>query len=396
MKKQVKKWLAVLACIMLTAVLFSGCSGSSSNNNDDSGDQVLIIGGIGPLSGEYANYGLSVRGGAQIAVDEINAAGGVNGIKLELKFEDSKGDSAEAVTAYGKLMDDGMKVSLGGVFSGPCIAVTEEANAQEDGILMITPSGSAKECTQYYNNFRVCFNDPQQGTVAATYIKKNLGKTKVAILYESSNAYSAGIVEKFEQQSPAEGIEIVTKQAFTDQSNVDFGAQLLAIKNSGAELIFLPIYAQEAANILRQAKDAGITIPFFGCDGLDGVVGKLGDDAALAEGVMLLTPFVADATDAKTQAFVSTYKAKNNGAVPDQFAADGYDAIYAIKAALEKANVTDVNSLTAKTLGEKLIPVMTQITVEGVTGTMTWTADGETSKEAKGMKIQNGVYVALD
>lgn len=384
---KMKKFFCVVLTLAMFSSLFAGC-GSQKSSSDE---QTLVIGGSGPLTGDYATYGISVKQGAELAVKEINEAGGVNGIKLEVKYEDDQADPTAAVNAYATLMDEGMKVSLGGVTSGACIAVAEEAH--KDGILMLTPSGSQKECTQYDNAFRVCFTDPDQGTYAADFIKDNNVGEKVAIIYDKSNDYSAGVTSNFLKEAEVKGLSVVTTQAFTDQSKTDFTVQLQAVKDSGADLVFLPIYAQEAAYILTQAQKMGLEVTFFGCDGLDGILEKIGsDNLSATEGVMLLTPFAADASDEKTQSFVSAYK-EAYGSTPDQFAADGYDAIYVIAAALKESGVTDIN---AKDLNEKLIDAMTKITVDGVTGSMTWNADGEPSKSATAVMIVNGAYVAYN
>lgn len=353
----------------------------------------IKIGGVGPTTGGAASYGTSVKNGASLAVKEINDAGGVNGLKLELSFEDDENDPEKAVNAYNKLKDSGMQILMGTVTSTPCKAVKD--NAHDDNMFLLTPSGSAVECTKYDNAFRICFNDPDQGTASARYIKENSLATKVAAVYDSSDVYSSGIYEKFAAECKAEGIEVVESQAFTSDNKSDFSVALQKIKDSGAELVFLPIYYQEAALILKQADTAGLDVKFFGCDGLDGVISQLKDDAALANGVMLLTPFAADAKDDKTVKFTAAYKAAYNDETPDQFAADGYDAVYTIKAALEKANVTDAN-ISASDLCNKLKAVMTEITVDGVTGSMTWNAEGEPTKEPKAMYIQDGAYKAMD
>ncbi len=349
----------------------------------------LVIGGTGPLTGDYATYGLSARNGAMIAMDEINAAGGVNGIQFDVKYEDDQASAELAVNGYSTLIDEGMQVSLGAVTSGACIALAEES--QYDGLLVLTPSASAKEVTKYDNVFRVCFTDPDQGVYAADFIASNAIATKVAIIYDKSNDYSVGIHDNFVAEAANVGIEVVTDQAFTDQSNTDFSVQLQAVADSGAELVFLPIYAQEAAYILTQAKSAALDVTFFGCDGLDGVLTKIGEEnEAACEGVMLLTPFAADAQDEKTVAFVAKYQ-ELYGTTPDQFAADGYDAVYAIKAALEQAGITD---LSDSDFNAKMIEAMTQITLNGLTGTMTWSADGEPTKTATAVVIKDGAYVA--
>lgn len=387
-----KKFIGLFLVTAMTVACLAGCGNTGSNTSSNSSadaEQTLVIGGSGPLTGDYATYGISVKQGAELAAEEINANGGVNGIKFEVKMEDDQADPAMAVNAYATLYDEGMKVSLGAVTSGACIAASEEAN--KDGMLMITPSGSQKECTKYDNAFRVCFTDPDQGVYSAKFIKDNDLSNNVAILYDKSNDYSAGITDMFEKTASEIGLNIATKQAFTDQSNTDFSVQLQAIKSSGADLLFLPIYAQEAAYVLTQAQKAGLDVTFFGCDGLDGIIKKIGEENVSAtDGVLLLTPFAADSTDPVAAAFSKAYQDKYSE-VPDQFAADGYDAIYTIKAAIEKAGITD---LEMDGFNEAMIAAMTQIEVTGATGTMTWSADGEPTKTANAVVIKDGAYVA--
>lgn len=387
--KQMKKLFCLFLAVAMLTAFFAGCSNDSGNKND--GNKKLVIGGVGPLTGDYANYGTSVRNGAQIAVDEINAAGGVNGFELVLNYQDTQSKTETAAPAYGKLIDDGMKVCLGGVLSGENGTVVAEAAA--DGILVLSPSASSKAAIEGNDAaFRVCYNDPDQGVLPANYIADNKLAEKVAVFYQNDNDYSIGLFDSFKAQCAVKGIEIVTEQAFTAASATDFSAQINNIKNSGATLVFLPIYAAEAARFMEQAKNANLNMSYFGCDGLDGILTKI-SDVALAEGLMVLTPYSADDPDPLVQKFVSSYKAKFS-TTPDQFAADGYDAVYAISAALQKAGVTPEN-INDKDTNSKLVAAMTQIEVTGVTGVMTWRADGETNKPAKVMVIRNGSYVAF-
>ncbi len=378
----------VLACTMAVSLLAACGSDTAGTNGKE-----LIIGASGPLTGNTASYGQAVQKGAQLAVDEINAAGGVNGITLKLDFQDDENNAQKANNAYNIVKDNGAKVFMGTVTSGPCVSVVELA--QEDNMFMITPSGTAVDCIKYDNAFRACFNDPMQGTASAEYIAtKQLG-SKIGIIYDSSDVYSSGIFQAFKAEAANRGLEIVSEQAFTSSNNTDFSVALQKIKESNADLVFLPIYYKEASSILQQARDAGLSVKWFGCDGLDGVIGQLQDDAALAEGVMLLTPYAADSKEEKSAKFTQAYKDKYNDETPIQFAADAYDAIYAIKAAIEKAGIEDV-SMSISDLCDQLKVAMTEITLEGVTGTITWSADGEPSKEPKGMVIQNGGYTAMD
>lgn len=387
-----KKFLALfLAAAMLVSTM-TACSSAPATEGGEGTEteKVLLIGGTGPLTGDYATYGTSVKQGAELAAKEINAAGGVNGWTVVARVEDDQADGAQAVQAYATLFDDGMDVTLGGTTSGACIAMTEEA--VKDGMLLLTPSGSQLECTQYDNCFRVCFEDSAQGLYAANFIKDNAVGEKVAIIYDKSNDYSNGLRNSFVATAAENGLNVVTEQAFTDQSNTDFSVQLQAVKDSGADLLFLPIYAQEAAYIITQADKVGLDVTFFGCDGLDGILEKIGaDNVALTEGVMLLTPFAADSETEPTKSFTAAFKA-DYGYTPDQFAADAYDAVYAIVEAMKHA---DTNPDDPE-FNEKMIKAMTEITVVGTTGTMQWTPEGEPDKNATAVVIVDGVYVSYD
>ena len=391
-----KKIVSLLLVGMLSIGCLTGCGEKvSDSGNDkqsaDSGELVFKIGGSGPLTGGAAAYGDAVNKGAQIAVDEINAAGGINGVKIEWKMEDDEHDAEKGVNAYNSLKDWGMQIFMGTVTSGPCIAV--EAEASNDNMFLLTPSGTAVDCISGSNAFRLCFSDPAQGTKSAEYIGKNKIASKVAIIFDSSDPYSAGICESFKAEASKQGIDVVASEAFTADSKTDFKVQLQKAKDSGAELLFLPIYYQEASLILSQANDMGYSPKIFGCDGLDGILGVENFDVKLAEGVMLLTPFAADAQDDLTKKFVTTYAEKFNGEVPIQFAADAYDAIYAIKAAIEKSGATA--DMSASELCDKMSAAMTEITLTGLTGTITWDASGEPNKEPKAVVIENGAYKAM-
>lgn len=388
-----KKAISLTLAAVLAAGCFAGCGSNGGSNQEESNgtSDTLVIGGIGPLTGAAATYGKAVKNGAQLAVDEINAAGGVNGIKLELDFQDDEHDAEKAVNAYNTLRDK-IKLLVGTVTSSPCAAVASKTAA--DNMFMLTPSGSSVECIKNDNAFRICFSDPEQGTKSAQYISENNIASKVAVIYNSSDVYSQGIYETFAAEAAERNLEIADAEAFTKDSATDFTVQLQKIKESGAELIFLPIYYQEAALILTQANKLGIEAKFFGCDGLDGVIDQLGADVALADGVMLLTPFAADAQDEKTVAFTTAYQAAYNDEIPNQFAADAYDAIYTVKAAMEKAAITDTG-ISVSDLCEALKKAMLEITVEGVTGTMTWDETGAPKKDPKAMVIENGAYKAM-
>ena len=353
-------------------------------------DATFKIGGIGPVTGAAAIYGQAVKNATELAINEVNEDGGINGYQVEFKFEDDENDAEKSLNAYNALKDWGMNILVGTVTSTPCVAVANETAA--DNMFQLTPSGSATECVANPNVFRVCFSDPNQGTAAAQYIGEHKLATKVAIIYDSSDVYSSGITQNFTAEAANQGIEIVSSEAFTADNNKDFSVQLQKAKDGGAELVFLPIYYTEASLILTEANSTGYKPIFFGCDGLDGIFGVKNFNKELAEGVMLLTPFSADATDEKTVSFVKTYKELYND-VPNQFAADAYDGVYVLKAAIEKAglkpdaSVADVN--------EALKKAITEITVDGLTGAgMKWEASGEVSKAPRAVVIKDGTYVS--
>ncbi len=347
---------------------------------------VIKLGVMGPLTGPAAAYGVAVVNGADLAVKEINAAGGINGIQIELNAQDDEHDPEKAVNAYNTLKDWGMQMLVGATTSKPCIAVAAESEA--DNLFQITPSGSAVECAAADNVFRVCFSDPAQGTASAQYIGENKLATKIGIIYDSSTEYSAGIRESFVAEAANQGLEIVADEAFTADTNTDFSVQLDKVKEAGAELLFLPIYYQEASVILKQASDKEFAPIIFGVDGMDGILSVKNFDPSLAEDVMLLTPF--SATEEGSKQFTADYVAAY-GIEPNQFAADSYDAVYAIKAAAEKAGITA--DMDASAICDAMKTAMTEISIDGLTGDgMTWDAAGETGKAPKAVKIVNGVY----
>lgn len=387
--------LKKILCMVLSAAMLMGilcaCGNTKTDDGKNSGNTVFKIGSIGPTTGKSAEYGNAVMNAAQLAVDEINAAGGINGYKVEFMSADDMEDAQKAVNAYNDLKDKGMQILMGTVTSKPCMTVAE--NTHDDNMFMLTPSGSAVECVKYDNAFRVCFSDPNQGIASADYIADQKLGTKIAVIYDSSSAYSAGIYEKFKSEAAAKNLTLVSETAFTEDSNKDFTVQLQQAKSAGADLLFLPIYYAEASLILSQANKMGYAPKMFGVDGMDGILKVKNFDTKLAEGVVLLTPFAADAKDELTQKFVNSYKTKF-GDIPNQFGADAYDAIYIIKAAIEKAGVTPDQSVSD--ICNALKTAMTQIKVDGVTGLgMTWTAEGEPNKSPKGMVIKNGEYVAM-
>lgn len=351
------------------------------------------IGVIGPMTGDYAQYGTNVYNAAKIAIDEVNANGGFNGYQVELlDAGDDQGDAEKAINAYNDLLDKGMQMLCGTVTSGACIAVGGEA---AESTFLFTPSGSAVDCiTAGSNEFRMCFTDPMQGSKSAQYISENGLATKIAILYDSSTDYNVGIHDAFVEAAPEYGLEVVADEAYTTDSNTDFSVQLSKIKESGAELLFLPNYYSDCALILQQAADAQLDVTFFGVDGMDGILSVENFDTSLAEGVMLLTPFSATAEDEATVNFVTAYGEANNGETPNQFAADAYDVIYAMQAAANDAGITP--DMSNEDISAAMSASMLNIEIDGLTGAAKWTEDGECDKEPKAVVIKDGVYEMME
>ncbi len=388
-----KMWKKAASLALASAMVFSlaACGGGKDSSEGNADATTFKIGGIGPITGDTAIYGTAVQNGIQLAVDEINADGGINGYQIEYSFEDDQNNSEKSVNAYNTLKDWGMQMLVGTVTSTPCTAVVEETHA--DNMFQLTPSATAVESIQYDNAFRMCFSDPSQGTVSADYIAENGLATKVAIIYDSSDTYSTGIYQNFATEAEAKGLEIVAAEAFTSDSSTDFSVQIQKAKDAGAELVFLPIYYQEASLILAQADRAGFAPKWFGVDGMDGLLDVEGFDASLAEGLMFLTPFTPDAEDEATQTFVADFE-EAFGDTPIQFAADAYDCIYVIKAAAEKADIDPTMSMTD--MCEAMKTAMTEITIDGLTGKqISWGEDGEPSKEPTVVVVESGAYKVL-
>ena len=356
-------------------------------------DETFKIGVIGPMTGDYAQYGTNVYNATKIAVDEINANGGFNGYQVEvLDAGDDQGDPEKAVNAYNDLLDKGMQMLCGTVTSGACIAVGAEA---AESTFLFTPSATALDSiSSGSNEFRMCFTDPAQGTKSAQFISEHKIATKVAVLYDSAADYNSGVHDAFVEAAAEDGLEVVADEAYTTDSNTDYSVQLSKIKDSGAELLFLPNYYSDNALILQQASEAGMTdIKFFGVDGMDGILNVENFDTSLAEGVMLLTPFSATSTDEKSQNFVKAYGDAHNGEVPNQFAADAYDVVYAMQLAAADAGITP--DMSNEDISAAMAASMLNIELDGITGKAKWTEDGECDKEPKAFEIKNGEYVEM-
>ncbi len=380
-----KKVMSLLAVAVMLIGVLSGCAGETADEN------AFKIGGTGPLTGGAAIYGNAAKRGAEIAIEEINAMGG---IQFSLKYEDDQHDPEKAVNAYNAVKDWGMVLSLGSVTSKPAEA-TSTLN-KKDRIFALTPSASSTGTVKGKDNvYQMCFMDPNQGYASALYISEKKLAKKVAVIYMNDDPYSSGIYETFKDEAAKVGLEIVSATTFASGNDTDFSVQVKDAKDKGAELVFLPMYYQPASLIFIEAKKQNFAPKWFGVDGMDGILTLKGFDKSLAEGVMLLTPFNADATDEKTKAFVAKYQEKYSE-VPNQFAADAYDCIYAYKQALEGAGYTTAKGVKVDELCTKMIEQFSTMTFSGLTGEgMTW-KDGAVSKSPKGMVIENGAYKGLD
>ena len=380
-----KKFMSVaLAAVM--AVSMAACGGTTSEGS--TGGSTIKIGGLGPTTGAAATYGNAVKNGTAIAVEEINALGG---LQFEMNFQDDEADAEKSVNGYNVLKDWGMQVLLGTTTTNCCLAVAPETEA--DNMFLLTPSASDPNVTKGANAFQVCFNDLSQGTGAADYIADNNLAEKIAIIYDSSDPYSFGVHQKFVEEAKNKNLNIVADEAFTSETKTDFSVQVQKAKSAGADLVFMPIYYAEANLIIQEINKQGYDPKIFGCDGLDGLLTIEGADLSLYEDIMLLTPFVADAPDERTQSFVKKYQEKY-GEVPNQFAADAYDGVYIILEACKKAGVTA--DMSTSEICDLLKVAITEIEFDGLTGeNMTWSADGYVSKVPRAMKIVNGAYTAM-
>lgn len=395
--KKFKKFLALAATAAMVVGSLAGCGGA--DNSADAGNPeatTFKIGGIGPTTGGAALYGIAVQQGAELAVKEINEAGGINGVQIEFQMEDDEHDAEKSVNAYNSLKDWGMQMLMGTVTSTPCAAVVE--NTFADNMFQLTPSGSSVAAIAHENAYRVCYSDPNQGAASAEFIGEKALATKVAVIYNSASDYSTGIYEQFatEAANYTDVYEVVAVEAFQGDDATDFTVQVQKAKEAGADLVFLPIYYQAASLILKEADKIGYAPMFFGCDGMDGILDMEGFDTTLAEGLALLYPLAIGGSDEKTVNFIAAYE-EAYGSTPIQFAADAYDAMYIIKQAAEEAGVTP--DMSVSDMCDAMVAAMGSLEYTGLTTggePMTWSADGEPTKAPMAVVIKDGAYTAME
>lgn len=388
---KLKKTIAITLTCAMAASLLTACGGDSEKERNADGSITIRIGGIGPVTGDLAQYGTATQWGAQVAVDEINALGG--NIKLEYRFEDDTGSADTGVSAYNTLRDWNVDIIYGCTTTDPSVAVASETYA--DRYFQITPSASSLDVTSGNDNvFQMCFTDPGQGETAAVYIKEHGLGSKIGVIYNNGDAYSTGIAEGFIAKAKELGLEVVPAQTFPSDDTTDYNVQINACKDAGADLVFLPIYYTPASLILAQAKQSGYSPVFFGADGMDGMLDMKNFDTSLAEGLLLMTPFNGSASDSRTVTFVESYQKLSGGTAPNQFAADGYDCVYAIYEACQQ--IEGLAEMDHAQLCDALIEIFTDgnFRFDGLTGSgMSWLTSGEVSKTPMVVKVQNGVYV---
>ncbi len=379
-----------LSMLMASVLLLTACGGAGNgantqaNNGAANADAATTIklGGIVPKTGDVAVYGLTAENGMKLAIDEINANGGVDGKQLEYVSYDDKGDPTEAVNLYQKLMDEGVNAILGPITSKPALAVASAAQA--DGVPMITPTGTQLDITAGKPNvFRACFTDPYQGVLLATYAADNLKAKTAAVLRNNSSDYSMGVADQFITTAKEKGIDIVADEGYSDSDN-DFKAQLTTIAGKNPDVLIVPDYYEKIALITVQARQANVKATFLGSDGWDGVVKTLNEsDYGDIENSYFTNHFSLDDTSNKVQAFVKAYEEKY-GEEPSAFAALGYDAVYLYKNAFGAAGGTDFEAVSN---------ALKAASFEGVTGALTFDDANNPVKAGTIIKIVGGKYV---
>ena len=370
--------MLVVCLLAISAFFLTGC-------NKNKGEY-LVIGFSGPLTGGAAVYGQAVLNSAQLAVDEINEAGGVNGYKLKLISRDDMHDATKVSTNYADLLEEGMQVSLGCVTTKPCLEFAKLSAM--DGVFFLTPSATGDAVVEKDNAYQMCFADTRQGTFSARYVNENVSKTtKIGVLYRSGDEYSEGIYNNF--MSELDKAYTVEVASFSEDTPSDLKSQVNKLKD--CKFIFLPIYYTPASTFLNDAK--GIIADdaiYFGCDGLDGIDGTIEgfNINSIPQEVSYLSHFNSNSTSGPAKDFIDKYVKKYNANTLNQFGASAYDCIYAIAQALKNIAAKNPDAVTpsakAADLG-KLLKAEFQggFTFSGITGSnITWDKDGFVNKSA--------------
>ena len=386
-----KKVFAIMLAALMVAAMFAGCG---AKDGAGSGSGEFVIGMSGPLTGGAAMYGIAVKNAAQLAVDEINAAGGLDGIQFELVMYDDKHDATTVETLYAKLYEEGMQASLGTVTTKPGLEF--KTFAKEDNVFFLTPSATGDAIPEFANGYQMCFADSNQGTAAAQFFNENYQGKKIGVFYKSDDEYSVGIYNNFKKNLDASFGDISAATAsFTGEAST-FDSQIQLLKD--CEVVFMPIYYTPASQFMTQAMNVDNSIAvYYGCDGFDGIGNIEGFDInAIPQSVTMLSHFNSKATSGKAADYISAYVAEYGDKAPlNQFGAAAYDCVWAIYESLKvaKANGEDFSVTTsASDFCDVLVEVFTSdsFVFHGVTGApkadgksnISWTDDGFVNKEA--------------
>lgn len=379
-----KLFTYLLAGIMVLSLV--ACNNDNTNNGSSIGNagptvgEPIKIGILAPLTGDVSVYGNATFNGIMMAIEEINAKGGILGRQIEPIYQDEQGDPSVAVNAYNNLYDKGIVALLGDVTSKPCIAVAEVAT--NDNMPMLTPTGTAAEITAVGANvFRTCFMDPFQGKVMATFAADELKARKVAVMYDSSSDYSLGLAESFKVQASEKGLEMVAYEAYAS-ADTDFTTLLNKIVSAKPDVLFLPDYYGKVSLAISQARTAGYKGAILGGDGWDGVLGAMPTDKlADANNGYFSNHYTTSDTSSVVVDFLSNYKARYNEA-PNAFSALGYDSAYIMADAIERAGSTD---------SQAIIDALAATNFSGVTGDITFDANGDPIKSVAITKFVDGM-----
>ena len=321
------KTIALVLTLVLCIGLFSGCaaSGYTAKNTE------FVIGLSGPLTGAAAVYGVAVQNSAQMAVDEINAAGGLNGVKFKLVMMDDMHDPSKIATNYAALIEGGMQLSLGTVTTGP--GQEYKKLAKDDNVFFLTPSASADNIPEFDNGYQMCFADGNQGKVAAEFVNENFAGQTIGLFYKSDDPYSKGIYEQFKANLSAD--VSVVETTFTEANATDFSTQIDTLKD--CNFIFMPIYYTPASVFMTQAKDIlAADAGYYGCDGFDGLASVLELDS-IPQAITMLSHFDSNAQSGPAKAFFDKYVAAYGADTLNQYGASAYDCVYALYGAMKKA-----------------------------------------------------------
>lgn len=368
-----KKFLSLLVGVVMILVLVA-CGGSKEapEQTTQTDGETVLIGGLAPLTGNVSQYGIATNNGIKLAVDEINAAGGVLGKQIEYIVEDEQGDQEEAVNAYTKLVhQDGVVAIVGDVTTKPTMAVANVA--ARDNVPMITATATGEAVTQYGENvFRACFIDPYQGELMAHYAADRLGAKKVAIIFDNGDDYSSGVAEAFKNTAEELELEVVYYEGYTSGID-DFSAQIARIKEQDPDVVMSPSYYEDVSNIISEARGVGLDVTFLGSDGWDGVQHQIDPGKYdVLENAYYCSQYSRQSTDPKVQAFITTYQETYN-MEENMFAVLGYDAMHMMAAAINEAGSVDPDAIAE---------AMKNLNHEGLTGTTTFDENRNPVREA--------------